>query len=163
MYSVAFSPDGRSLAAAGAGGWVLRWDVPAEGIPRQVGTPLIGDGQPVYVLRFAPDGSMLVSGGADGALTLWDVSDSNMRRPLGSPVPAGVGSVNAAAMAPGGAWLASGGGSGRTTVWDLSPLAALGSLAPELACLATGRGLSPDEWRVRVPGLDYEDSCPQHS
>jgi WD40 repeat protein len=160
VYAVAFSPDGRSLAAAGAGGSVWRWEVPAQGLPRPVGTPLTGDGRPVYALRFSVDGSMLASGGAGGAMTLWDLLDTNTPRQLGQSLPARVGSVNAAAVAPAGTWLASAGGTGRTTLWDLAALQDLRTHAVELACTITGRGLTADEWRARIPGLDYQPSCP---
>lgn len=159
VYAVALSPDGRSLAGAGAGGSVLRWEVPADGPLRSVGMPLTGDDRPVYALRFSPDGSTLISGGAGGAVNLWDVSDPAAPRKLGRSLPAGVGSVNSVAVGPGRTWLAVGGSAGHTNTWDLSALMKLRNDAIATACTITGRGLSPDEWRVRIPGLDYQDSC----
>lgn len=161
VYTVVFSADGRALAAAGAAGTVLRWQVPAGGLPQPVGMPLLGDGGPIYSVRFSPDGSTLVDGDAAGDVTLWDVSDPATPRRLGRTQPAGVGSVNAVAVSPGGTWLASGGATGRVTLWDLSALRDLRADPVELACAITGRGLDEDEWRNRIPGLDYQQSCPE--
>jgi WD40 repeat protein len=71
VYSVAFSPDGKTLAAGSADGTVGLWDV-ATG--QQIGDPLAAPGGPVYSVAFSPDGKTLAAGSADGTIRLWDVA-----------------------------------------------------------------------------------------
>jgi WD40 repeat protein len=71
--SLAFSPDGKTLASCGGGsggsrGFVWLWDV-ARG--RQTAA-LAGHTDYVYSVAFSPDGATLATGGADGTVRLWD-------------------------------------------------------------------------------------------
>jgi WD40 repeat protein len=67
--ALAFSPDGRVLATAGADGRVVFWD-PSTGERAQVFEWGIG---PLHALSFAPDGLTCAAGGANGRVVLWDV------------------------------------------------------------------------------------------
>jgi WD40 repeat protein len=68
--TLAFAPDGRTLAAKGADGSVRLWDLPAA---REIG-PLKGHDGSVTALAFAPDGKTLASGGSDTTILLWDLA-----------------------------------------------------------------------------------------
>src|SRR5438552_1808731 len=67
VWSVAFAPDGKALAAAYEDGSVVLWD-PAAG---KEGTKL-RHAAAVKSVAFAPDGKALAAGCEDGAVRLWD-------------------------------------------------------------------------------------------
>jgi WD40 repeat protein len=73
--SIAFSPDGKKLAAGGRDNTVGLWDV-------ATGKPLLsfeGHRGPVNCLAFSPDGRSLASGGGDHALFVWDLETQTPR------------------------------------------------------------------------------------
>jgi WD40 repeat protein len=75
--SVAFSPDGRTLA--GGGGEVVKlWDV---GGGKELRT-LQGHHRPVNSVAFSPDGQMLASGSTDLTIKLWEVASGRELRTL---------------------------------------------------------------------------------
>ena len=81
VWSIAFSPDGKTLAIAGEeNGKIELWDL-ATGRPKQSFESSRGT---VAVVEFAPDGKTLVSGGgrgfdSPGELLLWDLASGKIR------------------------------------------------------------------------------------
>ncbi len=71
--AVAFSPDGRTLAAADGAGLVRMWDLTYRTEPRPLGSPLSLHGSVVSSTSFSPDSSILATGGADGMVALVDL------------------------------------------------------------------------------------------
>jgi WD40 repeat protein len=69
LTGLAFSPDGRLIAAAGNDHQLWIWDERTG----KSGKPLRGHLAPVSGLAFTPDGNRLVSGGRDGAVRVWDL------------------------------------------------------------------------------------------
>ncbi len=67
--AVAFSPDGKTLAAARNDGTILLWDTATAKVRRS----LPGHQGPVPQLVFSRDGSLLASGGADTTVLIWDL------------------------------------------------------------------------------------------
>src|SRR5215472_13219605 len=74
--SVAFSPDGRTLAAGGSeGAWIV--DV-ATGQRR---LPALNHAGGVKSVAFSVDGALLATGGDAGTLLLWSVDKGEPARP----------------------------------------------------------------------------------
>ena len=109
VFSVAFSPNGSTLASGGEDATVHLWDVRA---PRHVvpwGPPLTGPTSTVYSVAFSPDGAILAAGSADGTVRLWDVTSPRHPVSLGPPLTwPHSGSVQSVAFSPNGRLLARG-------------------------------------------------------
>jgi WD40 repeat protein len=104
VFLVAFSPDGKDLAAASSDGTVTVWD-PASGVKRFT---LRAHRHVVSCLCFSPDGQSLAT--ADGTtLKIWDTATRRVRLTLpghGNVFPSGITEV---AFSPNGRHLASAG------------------------------------------------------
>ena len=69
VYSLAYSPDGKTLASSGADWTVRLWDV-ATGKERAT---LKGHRGWVNCVAFSPDGGKVASGGSDKTVRLWGI------------------------------------------------------------------------------------------
>lgn len=67
IYSVAFGPEGRTVAAGGEGGRVQFWDTATR---EPLGSPLSANGETVETIAFTPDGGF-ATGADDGTVRLW--------------------------------------------------------------------------------------------
>ena len=75
--ALAFSPDGRWLAAGSRSGTIQVWDTQ---ITNALPMTLPGHEAPIRGLAFTPDGTTLVSGSADRVVTLWHVEPGWKKR-----------------------------------------------------------------------------------
>ena len=144
--SIAFSPDGRTLASGGLyHGAIRQWDVQTW---RPL--PLIGkhDGG-VSGLSFSPDGGRLASIGRLGSLMVWDAGAGELE--WKSP---GIRDVTGASIcfAPNGATLATSVWD-RFTIWDLAAQRARagGTLSDNICALS----FSPDGRWLALAGCDH--------
>ena len=119
--SVAFSPDGKTIAG-GIGDETIRlWDA-ATGKP--LGEPLRGHESSVSSVAFSPDGTTLASGSHDKTIRLWDAATG---KPLGEPLRGHWSNVYSLALSPDGKMLASGGLS-EIRLWDAATGKPLGEI-----------------------------------
>src|SRR5262249_48377538 len=106
LEAVAFSPDGKTIASAGADfqdGTLRLWDLSTH---KQQGRDMLGHAQRIDDLAFSPDASTLASVSDDGTMRLWDVRTHHS---LGTPLPvvqAGKAYVSDVAFSPDGRTLA---------------------------------------------------------
>ena len=113
VLSVAFSPDGKTLAAAGGlgDGQVWLWNI--ESNPPTLQTKLKGDGYLIRTVAFSPDGRLLAAtdqarpgaGVGHSAVRLWQLGDGSPRA-LPSLETHSEGHIGAVAFSPSGDQLA---------------------------------------------------------
>ena len=77
VYTIAFAPDGTTLASAGEGGNIRYWSVP-EGSPLHTTNAAHG-GNPIRALAAGSDG-IILSGGFDNKLQAWDTASKKCIR-----------------------------------------------------------------------------------
>jgi WD40 repeat protein len=109
---MAFSPDGRRLAAIRLGGGVGVWDV---GSGQEVRSFTCGPDM-ARCVALSPDGRLLAAGGSHGRVLLWDTGSSGeeVRALEGHS-----GEVKAVAFSPDGRLLASAGEDRMVRLWDV--------------------------------------------
>jgi WD40 repeat protein len=120
---VAFSRNGRLMAAGSSAGQIELWDTTDFGQPKPLAViqSLTGAAyRDVYAVAFSPDDRLLASASADGTVRLWDIADPGRPRELGPPLVRLGGAVYQVAFGPDGDVLAASGQDGDVRLWDVS-------------------------------------------
>lgn len=134
---VAFSPDGKLLAAAYED-WTIRlWSTETHQVLGVLQSPL-GN---IKHLTFTPDGTRLLAAGDDKVARLWTVADSTLQGEFGGHEA----SIDSIAVSPGGQEVITV-SNGACRVWDLAGTQELRTFP----CGAFGASYSPDGKKVIV-------------
>ena len=119
--SVAFSPDGKTLATASDDNTVKLWDTAS----RKELTSLSGHSSAVYSVAFSPDGKSLATASVDRTVKLWDIASGRELATLSGHS----GIVESVAFSPDGKTLASASDDQTVKLWDTASRKELASLS----------------------------------
>lgn len=152
VHGIAYSPDGKLLAAAGTvlgetGGEVRLWE-PATGKPLGV---LAQHAAPILTLCFSPDCRWLAGGCEDGAILVWDLAS---RRVLFRNVQADQ-RVISLAFNTNGQQLAAAFDGGSVLLWDASGWRKRDLKLPSATCVS----FSPDGQLLAASSLEQVVKC----
>ncbi|HOX60081.1 MAG TPA: hypothetical protein PLC99_24660 [Verrucomicrobiota bacterium] len=109
--SVAFSPDGKSVAA-GTDKIIFLWDVSTSTL---LGSPFAGHTEDIYSIAYSPDGERIASGGKDKTLRLWDAATGIELAP---PLTGHTDTIYGIAFSPDGKRIASASEDQTVRLWD---------------------------------------------
>ena len=112
--SVAFSPDGKTLAVGDRNGRIYLWDAASGQAIASLADPA---SKGVNSVAFSPDGAALAAADANGFTYLWNVTSEQVNSVLADPVSKGADSV---AFSPDGKTLAVGDLNGRGYLWNVA-------------------------------------------
>ncbi len=118
IYTVAVSPDGRTLASSAYGSALRLWDISSPDEPIDLGAQT-GHDSYVTSVAFSPDGKTLASTSDDQTVRLWDITD--VKNPKQTAQLTGhTGTVFYAAYSPDGKILATASRDKTVRLWDVS-------------------------------------------
>jgi WD40 repeat protein len=158
--SVAISPDSQTMAAAADDGLVSLWDIKDLRNAVGLGPPLRAHGDPATSVAFSPtDPRTLATASDDKTVRVWDLTVRELPIPLGPALEGHREAVNSVAIG-GNGMMATASDDRTVRLWDLTKLAAIREDPLRFACLRTGRGFNPDEWKRQIPALPYQKTCP---
>ena len=117
LYSIAISPDGRTLSAASKSNSVHMWDISDPARPREM-PPLLGHQSFVTSVVYSPDGRLMATTSDDKTTRLWDLKNGTPK--LLTILRGHEGTVVYGEFAPDGKTLATVSYDRTVRLWDVS-------------------------------------------
>lgn len=111
IFGIAYSPDGKRLAAGGYEGIHL-WEVGTTGLVGAIDQK----SEPIFGIAFSPDGALLASAGRDARVRLWESSTGRQV----AKFEGHSSSVFCVAFSPDGRYVASGGADQTVRLWEVA-------------------------------------------
>ena len=148
-YDVAFSPDGRHVAAVGDHGFLAVFDRRSG---RLLHDPVKVHNQFAQQAAWTPDGRTVVTTGADGTVALYDVRRGLVRAGLPASATAAPGYTYLLELTQDRVTALAGEHDGRSYPLDRRRWL-------DYACVVVGRDLTRDEWVRYLPGRAYRRTC----
>jgi serine/threonine protein kinase/WD40 repeat protein len=145
-WTVALSPDGRTLAVGGWPRLVRLVDVRTGKLLHEL--DFAGTG--ALDLEFTPDGRTLAISGFESVASLWDVATGTQ---IGPRLTAG-SRRTMLDVSPDGRRLLLVAGNGEGAIWDIDR-----ESWKRRACAIANRTLTREEWEEFVPGRPYKPAC----
>jgi WD40 repeat protein/energy-coupling factor transporter ATP-binding protein EcfA2 len=140
--TVAFSPDGKTLASGSDDNTIILWDVESrQPIGQPFAHPLTEHIEPVSSVAFSPDGKSLASGSGDNTIILWDVAT---RQPIGQPLTGHTSAVESVAFSPDGKTIASTSWDATIILWDVETHQPIGQPLTGHTSFVRAVAFSPD-------------------
>lgn len=150
-HTLAFSPDGATLAVAYDDGTVNLWNVSTR-----TNLTTFRHGSDVQTVAFSPDGTTLASGGLYGHAKLWDIATQTNIATFSSPLTKPLGhsdSIDPVVFSPDGTTLAWGSSDRAIRLWDIATRTSVATLEGHASKVNT-LAFSPDGTMLASGSLD---------
>ncbi|MDN3352282.1 serine/threonine-protein kinase [Actinomadura sp. DC4] len=149
VYSLAISPDGRTLVTGHSDGTTNLWDLTHR--PKVASLPHPTHG--VFAVAISPDGRTLATAGGAGMVRLWDTAS---RTQIGSDLAGHTKDVNSVVFHPSGRILATGSDDKTVRLWDVPSRTALGDPLRGHTAGVYAVAFSPDLTTLCSAGADFD-------